>query len=763
MLVLNLTFYAQIKKIKSFDIHLGDTVNKIDLQGNKQGRWIIYGRDTRGWTHRLFNSKQVVEEGHYIDNKKVNIWKTYHDNNKLKSEITYKDDYPFGLAKFYNSDGKLTLEGNLDNKHFVGEYFLFDVNGNKISKKAVLDPTNSYINFSGNVKKSLGKSLDGVKITVERNEFEIDQYFTDNNGDFKIKLELNFEYTLKFSKSGYGSQSILINAHTTSIYDTLIYPLNDWKVVLNDNIATAATSDLFGFILNKPSSKIYFNKRKKRFDADGAYVNLFKKEFKGISETTKLMLAKAAEDNKKLEIENLRIEAEKKEKEIELLTKAQMLKEAELKNREAEIQAQKIAADKAAADAKNEAELRNKEKHIKELEFKQQQEQLALKELQAAQQTKEFERLAMARKLQELELKAKEQQLDRTNNDLNNQKIENANANRELNIANREKQIKDKELKQNLIYIYFMLGVLGVIGVFTFFLIKNIQQKKKANILLEKQAAEIAEKSKIIEIKKEETEQSILYAKRIQYAILPPDNEINKYLKNYFIYYKPKDIVSGDFYFFSDLYANDKDKTGTVTIAAVDCTGHGVPGAFMSMVGNEKLKDALDISSNPQSVLMELNKGIKQALRQESEDGTKDGMDIALCTLPAFINSDKVTIKYAGANRPLWLVRNNSNFVEEFRATKQAIGGHTDFNQIFDQVELELNKGDTIYLHSDGYADQFGGPTKKKLMTKKFKEILCSIQHLNLQDQKEYLKKFMEDWCVDTEQIDDILVIGIKV
>ncbi len=640
---------------------------------------------------------------------------------------------------------------------------MYDANGNKVSKKAKLIPTSAYIAFSGNVRKSLGKSLDGVKIVVERNDFEIGQYTTDANGDFEIKLELNFDYTLIFSKSGYSSQSILINAHTTNIYDTLIYPLNDWKVVLNDNIATAATSDLFGFLLNKPSSKIYYNKRKKRFDADGAYVNLFKKEFKGISETTKLMLAKAAEDNKKLEIENLRIEAEKKEKEIELLTKAQMLKEAELKNREAEIQTQKIAADKAAADAKNEAELRNKEKHIKELEIKQQQEQLALKELQAAQQAKEFERLAMVRKLQELELKTKEQQLDRTSNDLNNQKIENANANRELSIANREKQIKDKELKQNLIYIYFMLGVLGVIGVFTFFLIKNIQQKKKANVLLEKQAAEIAEKSKIIEIKKEETEQSILYAKRIQYAILPPDNEINKYLKNYFIYYKPKDIVSGDFYFFSDQYANDKDKSGTVTIAAVDCTGHGVPGAFMSMVGNEKLKDALDVSSNPQSVLMELNKGIKQALRQESEDGTKDGMDIAICTLPAFINSEKAIIKYAGANRPLWLVRKNSNFVEEFRATKQAIGGHTDINQVFDQVELELNKGDTIYLHSDGYADQFGGPTKKKLMTKKFKEILCSIQHLSLNDQKEYLKKFMEDWCVDTEQIDDILVIGIKI
>ncbi|MFN7912109.1 MAG: SpoIIE family protein phosphatase [Bacteroidota bacterium] len=723
----------------------------------------MYGRDKRGWTHRLFNSKQIVEEGYYSDDKKSKTWKTYHHTNKLKSEVTYKDGVPMGKARFFNTEGKIMLEGDLEDTKFVGEYLLFDSNGNKIIRKAVANPTNSYIKFSGVVKRSLGKSIDAVKIVIERNDFEIQQLTTDENGNFSVKLDLNFEYTLKFSKPGFGNQSILINAYTNDIADTAIYIVDDWKVTLNDNIASGATSDLFGFLLNKPSSKIYYNKRRKKFDADGAYVNLFKKEFSGISETTKLMLAKAAEDNKKLEIENLRIEAEKKEKEIELLTKAQMLKEAELKSREAEILAQKVAADKAAADAKNEAELREKEKHIKELELEQQREKLALKELQAAQQNKEFERLAMARKLQELELIAKKQQLDRTSNALTNQKIENANTNKELSIANREKKLKDKELKQNLIYLYLMLAVVAVIGVFSFFLVKNIQQKKKANYLLAKQAAEIEEKSKIIEIKKEETEQSILYAKRIQYAILPPENEISKYLKNYFIYYKPKDIVSGDFYFFSHIHANDEQKSGSVTIAAVDCTGHGVPGAFMSMVGNEKLKDALDVSSEPQTILMELNKGIKQALRQESEDGTKDGMDLALVTLPAFINSDKVMIKYAGANRPLWVVRNGNSQVEEYRATKHAIGGHTDASQVFQQLELELNKGDTIYLHSDGYADQFGGPTKKKLMTKKFKEILMSIQHLSLNDQKEFLKSFMDDWCSDTEQIDDILVIGIKV
>lgn len=769
LIIINLFFifgtaFSQKVNYKSYDIHLGDTINRIDKNGLKQGRWIFYGRDKRGWTHRLFNSKQIVEDGFYVDGKKNKVWKTYHHTNKLKSEVNYIDDKPIGKARFFNTDGKIMMEGELADKNFVGEYYVYDSQGNKIKRIADSDPKNGYIDFTGKVQKTLGKTLEGVKVSVERNDFEIYETSTTSEGIFKLKLELNFEYTLRFSKQGFNNQSLLINAYTENIYDTLVYKVSDWKVVLSDNIATGATSDLFGFLLNKPSGKIYYNKRRKNFDADGSYLNLFKKEFKGISETTKLLLAKAAEDNKKLEIENLRIEAEKKEKEIELLTKAQQLKEAELKSREAEIIVQKAEAEKKKAEAENEAELRAKEKVIKDLEIKQQQEKIVMQEMQAMQKAKEFEHLAMARKLQELELRQKEQQLNSTTSALDEQTKESQAKSKELEMANREKLIKDKELKQNLIFLYITIGVLCLVAVFSFYLVRNIQQKKRANVLLAKQAAEIEEKSKIIELKKEETEQSIQYAKRIQYAILPPDSEIKEHIKNYFVLYIPKDIVSGDFYFFTDQYVDKKTNTGNVIIAAVDCTGHGVPGAFMSMVGNEKLKDACDVSEKPSEILFELNNGIKSALRQGGEMGTRDGMDLGLVTMPN-LNSykDKVNVSFAGANRPLWLIRNNAKEVEEYKSTKQAIGGHTPQNQDFIQHDLELSKGDTLYLTSDGYADQFGGVTKKKLMTKKFKEILVSIQNKNMQEQHNYLRDFIIDWCADTEQIDDILVIGIRV
>ena len=763
--IINLFTFSQVNKspYKDFDIHLGDTINRVDKKDLKQGRWIYFGKDKKGWTHRLFNSKQIVEEGFYINNKKNKTWKTYHHTNKLKSEMTYLNDLPKGIARFFNTDGKIMLEGDIENKNFVGEYYIFDNNGNKIKRNALNANTNGYLDFKGYVTKSLGKNIEGVKVIIERNDFEIAELTTNANGEFNYKLDLNFEYILRFTKQGFNSQSLLINGYTNNIFDTSIYKLDDWKVVMYDNIAAAATTELFGFLLNKPSGKIYFSKRKKKFVADGSYVHLFKKEVSGISETTKLMLAKAADDNKKLEIENLRIEAEKKAKEIELLTQSQQLKEAEIKAREAEILAQKIEAETKANDAKDQAEINAKEKKIKELQYTQQLEKMRLQEIEASQKNKEFERLALVRKMQEMELRTKDSQLNKASNELSAEKKLGQLQLTELDMANREKKIKEGELKQNLLYLYFMIGVLGVVAIFSFFLVRNIQQKKKANILLAKQAAELEEKSKIIELKNEETEQSIQYAKRIQYAILPPEEEINAYLKNYFILYKPKDIVSGDFYFFSDQYANAQTNSGNLVIAAVDCTGHGVPGAFMSMVGNEKLKDAVDESCEPSKILSGLNRGIKQALRQGGEAGTKDGMDICLCTFPAFVNDAKTTqVNYAGANRPLWIIKNNSTEVEEIKATKQAIGGHTDVNQVFEQHSITLNKNDTIYLFSDGYADQFGGPNKKKLMTKKFKEILLSIQNQSMAQQHKYLTSYIEDWCKHTEQIDDILVIGIK-
>ena len=286
----------------------------------------------------------------------------------------------------------------------------------------------------------------------------------------------------------------------------------------------------------------------------------------------------------------------------------------------------------------------------------------------------------------------------------------------------------------------------------------NIQKAEKEKQLIELniinlQKAEVEKIKQIIEEKNKDITASINYAKRIQQAKLPSKDEIYSSLPQCFILFKPKDIVSGDFYFF---HKNNE----SIYIVAADCTGHGVPGAFMSMIGSEKLDDAVAHSTDISDILKHLNIGIKHSLHQSnSDESTRDGMDIAICSI-AIKDS---TIKYAGANRPLWIIRREEMEVEEIKGTKKAIGGLTDDNQHFDSHEIFLKKGDTFYISTDGFADQFGGQHGKKLMTKKFKEILIEIQSKSMQDQEKYLDEYIENWKSGTEQVDDILVIGIRI
>lgn len=753
---------AQRKACTSYDIYLGDTVNMVENNSTKQGRWVLLGKDKKGKRYKFYKNNQIVEDGNYVNDKKNGVWKTYHSTGKVENEIRYVNDEPNGRAKFYSEDGKLLVEGIMKGKDFIGDYTIYDQVGNKFRKHSSRLNECAYLDFSGSVEK-FGKGIGNVRITVSRDNFNLFEMDNNPDGTFNFKLELNFEYVIRFNKDGYNEHSIILDANVHNLYDTGIYKLDKWKIQLTDNFANTLSNDFMSLLMNKPAGKIYFNKHKKKFTSDGAYVNLFTKQVKGISESTKFLLAQAADDNKKLEIENLRMEAEKKMNEINMLKQTQELKEVEIRKKEAELLAQKLESEKKEKDFA----LAEQEKRIKDLKFEQQQVELEKKKLEAERNAKEFERLAALRKIQEYELKEKESALNQSNQNLQFHKAENEKRAKELDLANKEKSLQEVELKQQMFYVWLMLAGVLVMAAFAFFIFRSFQQKKKANYLLEKQSKEITlqkieieAKSKLIEQKNIETEQSIQYAKRIQHAILPPKEEISQYLKDYFILYKSKDIVSGDFYFFSDRYANE----GKVYIASVDCTGHGVPGAFMSMIGYEKLKDAVDLATEPGKILNELNKGVKTALRQSVEaNSTRDGMDLSLCAIHTKQNGDHTTVSYAGANRPLWIVKKDSNLVEEIKATKVAIGGLTLDEQIFKQHDINLSKGDTIYMFSDGYADQFGGPKKKKLMTGKFKEIILSIQHLSIKEQHKYLNDFIDDWMKDSEQVDDILVIGVMV
>lgn len=260
------------------------------------------------------------------------------------------------------------------------------------------------------------------------------------------------------------------------------------------------------------------------------------------------------------------------------------------------------------------------------------------------------------------------------------------------------------------------------------------------------------QREKLEELYKDVTD-SIRYAKRLQDSILPTEHYIEKSIPDSFVLFKPKDIVSGDFYWFSET-------ENKILFSAVDCTGHGVPGAFMSLIGanalNQIVQNKID---QPSIILDELNRLSSEALNKtdEGRDKVRDGMDLALCS----INRDFTILEYAGANNPLYLIRGEE--IQDIKADKFAIASFEHGEMNYTNHVIELQKGDVIYIFSDGYADQFGGVKGKKFMYKQFRDLLLSIKDEKMHKQKEILNNKIEEWKGSFEQVDDILVIGIRI
>lgn len=278
-----------------------------------------------------------------------------------------------------------------------------------------------------------------------------------------------------------------------------------------------------------------------------------------------------------------------------------------------------------------------------------------------------------------------------------------------------------------------------------------VEQNEKLELQVKERTAEIVHQKEIIEDKNKEILDSIHYAKRLQAAILPPERQMNEFFAQHFTLYMPKDIVAGDFYWAEMLDDH-------IYLVAADCTGHGVSGALMSMLGVSLLSRVVNEKqiTEPGAILNALHLAVIAALKQQ-ENETHDGMDILLCRF----TKDFTELTFAGANRPLWLVRNG--ILEEFKTDKMPIGGLQIEHISFTTLTLSLEKNDMLYLSTDGYADQFGGEAGKKLMTKRFKEVLTEISGKSLNDQKEHLYKVHNDWKGEQEQVDDILVIGVRI
>ncbi len=324
--------------------------------------------------------------------------------------------------------------------------------------------------------------------------------------------------------------------------------------------------------------------------------------------------------------------------------------------------------------------------------------------------------------------------------------------------ANAEQGKKDavtaEEKHRQKIITYSVIGGLFLVLLLALFILREYRQKRKANIIIELQKAEVEKQKELVEKKNKDITDSIDYAKTIQEATLPSAELLSKHFPDSFILFKPKDIVSGDFYWFAE-------KGGKRLIAACDCTGHGVPGALMSMIGNNILNQIVNEKevTAPNEIINNLHKEIRKTLKQDKQNKMKDGMDAAIITF-----NNELEIEFAGAQRPIWIIRNQGEplFIE-IKGNKFAVGGlQNETERKFTNHTISLIKGDSVYIFSDGFADQFS-ENDKKIMTSRFKEILLGFQGKTMQEQGKYLDTFSDNWRGNREQIDDILVIGIRI
>jgi len=440
---------------------------------------------------------------------------------------------------------------------------------------------------------------------------------------------------------------------------------------------------------------------------------------------TKVLLQKVESDiieseRRELELENAKITAEQKEQEIVFL--------------------------------KQQSDLREKDFQNKQLEKEQIQRNLLLikEQLENEQLQKQFIE----------EQNQKELQIAENANNLN--KLELLNTQKEA--ADKANALTSLELKasndQRRMFIVIFVILILFLAFLIVFIVRFRKQKKiiesnsviisKTNSELIGTIEQVNVQKALIEAKNEEITDSIAYAKRIQKAILPSQKSIGEYFEDCFILFKPKDIVAGDFYWM----ATQKE---TVLIAVADCTGHGVPGAMVSVVCNGALNRSIrEFGLEKPNEILDKAREIVIETFDKSEEDVKDGMDIALCSF----NKDKSILNYSGANNSLYMVRDNE-FIE-IKPNKQPIGKFLEAKP-FTNHEVQIKKGDCVYLFSDGFADQFGGDKGKKLKYQTFKDMLLLNHKIPMSEQRIILKNGFEDWRGELEQVDDVCVMGLRI
>jgi len=413
---------------------------------------------------------------------------------------------------------------------------------------------------------------------------------------------------------------------------------------------------------------------------------------------------------------------------------------------------------------------------------------------------KELDVVLTEKKAKELALTLLEERKKRSEDSLNNAltaaektkkifELEKEKAEREREeqkrLTDTQKALVEAEKATSALYKIYLYGaflggavlIFGIIGI-----IFALQQKRRANKLLEQQNVEIAKQKDEIETKSHDLQdamghiqvqnknimQSINYAQRIQDAMLPKQLGMKALFPDSFIYFKPRDVVSGDFYWFDEINKRPKNgnripgiegngKERKFFISAVDCTGHGVPGAFMSMLGFNLLNDIVRRgTTESHNILNSLHNGIRKSLNQDQTQN-RDGMDMALCVIDPI---NKV-MEFSGAQNPLIYIQDEQLY--RIRGNKFPVGGYQMDEHIYTKHVVNIDKPTTCYIFSDGFPDQFGGPKGRKFMAKNFRDLLYEIYQMPMVEQEKILDLVINEWMGQNEQTDDILVIGFKI
>ena len=308
-----------------------------------------------------------------------------------------------------------------------------------------------------------------------------------------------------------------------------------------------------------------------------------------------------------------------------------------------------------------------------------------------------------------------------------------------------ENQLSENTIKQQKVISYFIIGGLVIVSFLASFIFSGLKKQRKAYAIISKQ-------KHIVEEKHKEITDSINYAERIQRSFIATKEILYENLNDHFVFFKPKDVVSGDFYWVSKL------TNGNFALATADSTGHGVPGAIMSLLNVTSLEKAIETYTEPSDILNATRKIIVQRLKKDgSAEGGKDGMDCSLCVY----DFKKKKLIVATANNPVWIVRGQE--IIEIKPDKMPVGKHDKDNVSFTQQEIDLQKGDVVYTLTDGFPDQFGGEKGKKFMSKNLRELLSVNAQLPMSEQKEFLEQTFKNWVGNLEQVDDVTLIGVRI